>query len=300
MAAIETVRAIGDEPMAAVRTGWLRQILRRLITNPSAVVGIVLLGVVVLAAILAPLIARANPDAINISVLNLEPSGAHPFGTDYLGRDMWSRVVWGSRVSIPAGFGVMLISFGAGTPMGLVAGYVGGVVEDIVMRFVDLLLCIPSIMLAILIVAVLGPSLQSAVIAVGIANIPGFARIARGSTLAARERDFVAGARALGAGNLSIIFRHIMPNVIDPLVVLATISLGYAILATAALSFLGVGTQLPTSDWGTMLSAGYEHMNQSWSEVTFPGLAIVVAVLGINLLGDGLGDALNPRLRAGK
>ena len=300
MAIVETVLIKAEEPLTAVRTSWSRQLLRRLITNPSAVVGMVLMGVIVLAAILAPLIARANPDAINISALNLEPSRLHPFGTDYLGRDMWSRVIWGSRVSMPAGLGVILISFGAGTPMGLIAGYMGGVVEEIVMRFVDLLLAIPSIMLAILIVAILGPSLQSAVIGVGIANIPGFARIARGSTLATREREYVASARALGAGNISILFRHIMPNVIDPLVVLATISLGYAILATAALSYLGIGTQVPTSDWGTMLSSGYEHMHQSWSEVTFPGLAIVVAVLGINLLGDGLGDALNPRLKGGK
>jgi ABC-type dipeptide/oligopeptide/nickel transport system permease subunit len=160
------------------------------------------------------------------------------------------------------------------------------------------LLAFPGILLAIGIVAILGPSLKSAVIAVGIASIPGFARIARGSTLQTKENDYVKASQALGARHRHILSRHVLPNVVDPLIVLATLNLGYAILATAALSFLGLGTQLPTSDWGTMLSEGYEHMFQSWSEVTFPGLAIVICVLGINLLGDGLGDALNPRLKA--
>jgi peptide/nickel transport system permease protein len=237
---------------------------------------------------------------MDISALNQDPSHAHWFGTDYLGRDMWSRVLYGGRVSLPAGLGVILIAFGIGTPIGLIAGYVGGPLDDFLMRLIDLLLCFPFIILAIGIVAILGPSLQSAVIAVGVGSIPGFARIGRGSTLAVRERDYVLSARALGAGHGHLLFRHVLPNVVDPLIVLATINLGFAILATAALSFLGLGTQLPTSDWGTLLSLGYEHMFQSWSEVTFPGLAIAVSVLGINLLGDGLGDALNPRLRADK
>jgi peptide/nickel transport system permease protein len=156
-------------------------------------------------------------------------------------------------------------------------------------------LAFPAILLAIGIVAILGPSLTSSVIAVGVALIPSFARLARGSTLRARELDFVEASRAQGAGGFSILLRHILPNIIDPLIVLATLSLGSAILATAALSFLGLGTQLPTSDWGTLLSNGYEHMFQSWGEVTFPGLAIIVLVLGINLLGDALSSAIDPR-----
>jgi peptide/nickel transport system permease protein len=278
----------------------VRQILRRLFSNPAAIMGMVLLGGVVLVALLAPIIAHGNPDAVNVFDLDKEPSASHWFGTDYLGRDMWTRVVYGSRTSLAAGMGVILIAFGIGTPLGLIAGYIGGVIDDFIMRLVDLLLCFPFIILTIGIVAVLGASLQSAVIAVGVATIPGFARIARGSTLAARERDFVLSARSLGGGHGHILFRHVLPNIVDPLIVLATINLGYAILATAALSFLGLGTQLPSSDWGTMLSLGYEHMFQSWSEVAFPGLAIAVSVLGINLLGDGLADALNPRLKAGK
>lgn len=258
----------------------------------------VLFGTIIAVSLLAPLIVRGNPDAIDVFALNQDPSSHHWFGTDYLGRDVLTRVIYGGRSSLAAGLGVILIAFGIGTPLGLVAGYVGGIIDDFFMRLIDLLLCFPFIILTIGIVAILGASLQSAVIAVGIATIPGFARIARGSTLAARERDFVLSARALGSNHLHILFRHVLPNVVDPLIVLATINLGFAILATAALSFLGLGTQLPSSDWGTMLSLGYEHMFQSWSEVTFPGLAIAVAVLGINLLGDGLGDALNPRLKA--
>jgi len=258
----------------------------------------VLLGTIILVALLTPLIASGNPDAVNVFALNQDPSGSHWFGTDYLGRDLWTRVLYGARISLTAGLGVIVIAFGGGTPLGLIAGYVGGILDDFIMRLVDLLLCFPFIILTIGIVAILGASLQSAVIAVGIATIPGFARIARGSTLAARERDFVLSARALGGNHRHVLFRHVLPNIIDPLIVLATINLGFAILATAALSFLGLGTQLPSSDWGTMLSLGYEHMFQSWSEVTFPGLAIAISVLGINLLGDGLGDALNPRLKA--
>jgi peptide/nickel transport system permease protein len=208
---------------------------------------------------------------------------------------MWSRVIYGGRISIPAGLGVIAIAFGVGVPFGLIAGYVTGPVDDVIMRLVDVLLAFPAILLAILVVAVLGPSLTSSVVAVGIALIPGPARLARGSTLRAREYEFVDAARAQSAGNTYILLRHILPNVIDPLIVLATLTLGGAILATAALSFLGLGTQLPTSDWGTLLSQGYEHMFQSWSEVTFPGIAIIIATLGINLLGDALSDAFDPR-----
>ena len=208
---------------------------------------------------------------------------------------MWSRVVYGGRISLPAGLGVVAIGFGAGVPLGLIAGFVGGLVDDIIMRVVDILLAFPGILLAIGVVAILGPGLTSAVIAVGIAIIPGFARLARGSTLRAREQDYVEAARSQGARTTHILLRHILPNIVDPLIVLATLSLGSAILATAALSFLGLGTQLPTSDWGTLLSQGYEHMFQSWSEVTFPGIAIIVSVLGINLLGDALSDAIDPR-----
>ncbi len=259
--------------------------------------GLVLLMVAV--AILAPLIGRYNPDAFNVSILNQTPSPRHWFGTDYLGRDMWARIVYGARVSLTAGIGIVAISFAIGVPIGLAAGYGGKIVDDILMRFIDVLLAFPGILLAIAIVTILGPGLYSAVIAIGIAGIPGYARIARGSTIEIREHEFVQAARAQGAGRVHIMARHILPNIVDPLIVLATLNLSGAILAAAALSFLGLGTQLPASDWGTLLSQGYDHMFQSWSQVTFPGLVIAITVLGINLFGDGIGDALNPRLKAG-
>jgi peptide/nickel transport system permease protein len=277
-------------------TSWAGLILRGLLSNPSALIGFALLGLLVALALLAPLLARDSPNSIDVDLLNQEPSGSHPFGTDYLGRDMWARVLYGGQTALPAGLGVLALAFGAGVPLGLLAAAAGGALESLIMRLVDVFLAIPGILLAIGVVAILGPDLRSAVIAIGIANSPGFVRVARGAALQVAARDYVEAARAQSAGTLHVVFRHLLPNAIDPLIVLATLQLGNAILATSALSFLGLGTQLPASDWGTLLSQGYEHMFQSWSEVTFPGLAICLAVLGVNLLGDGLVVALNPRL----
>ena len=272
------------------------ELLRRVMTNPSAVAGAALLLLMVCLAVFAPLLARYNPNAIDISSINQEPSGAHWFGTDYLGRDVWARCLYGGRISLSAGIQVVLIGFAIGTTLGLVAGYVRGVADDIIMRLMDVLFSFPGLLLAIGVVAILGPGLESAAIAVGIALVPSFARMARASALSAREHDYVLAARVVGARHGDIIFRHMLANVVGPLIVLATLSLGGAILVTAGLSYLGLGTQLPTSDWGTMLSGGYSHMFEAWSEVAFPGLFIVLTVLGINLLGDGLSDAFNPRL----
>jgi len=279
-------------------TSATRQVMRRLLTDPSAIVGGALVGLMVLAALLAPLIARYPPNTFDFAALNQGPSPAHWFGADYLGRDMWARVVYGGRISLPAGLGVVSIALGAGAPLGVIAGYTGRLVDDVIMRLMDCLLAFPGILLAIGIVGILGPSLTSSVVAVGVALIPGFARVARGSTLQARELDYVEASRAQGAGAAHILIRHILPSIVDPLIVLATLNLGSAILATAALSFLGLGTQLPTSDWGTLLSTGYEHMFQAWGEVTFPGIAIIISALGLNLLGDALGNALDPQQRS--
>jgi len=284
-----------DEPRP---TSVTRQVMRRLLTDPSAIVGAVLVGLMVIAALLAPLIARYPPNTFGFAALNQGPSGAHWFGADYLGRDMWARVVYGGRISLPAGLGVVAIALGVGAPLGLIAGYAGRLLDDVIMRLMDCLLAFPGILLAIGIVGILGPSLTSSVVAVGVALIPGFARVARGSALQARELDYVEASRAQGAGTARILIRHILPSVVDPLIVLATLNLGSAILATAALSFLGLGTQLPTSDWGTLLSTGYEHMFQAWGEVTFPGIAIIISTLGLNLLGDALGNALDPQQRS--
>jgi ABC-type dipeptide/oligopeptide/nickel transport system permease subunit len=248
---------------------------------------------------MAPWIAHYDPIAIPTTVslkdLNALPSGAHPFGTDYIGRDLFSRVVYGGRLSLPAGLAAVLISVSFGVPLGTIAGYIGHALDDVIMRAMDVLLAFPGIILAIGIVTILGPSLTSTVIAIGIVGIPGYARIARGQTLQARELDYTMAARSTGAGPLHIVFRHIVPNIADPLIVLATLNLSGAILATAALSFIGLGTRPPDPNWGILVSDGYEHMFQSWAELLFPALAIVISVLGINLLGDGLADALNPR-----
>lgn len=295
MVLAEVTAQPGEEVLSGRRGTFTRQILQRLRRDSSALVGLSLVGLMVLLALVAPLIARYQPNAFDLTALNQGPSPRHWFGTDYLGRDMWSRVIYGGRISLPAGLGVVAIALGVGAPLGLVAGYAGRLADDIIMRLMDCLLAFPGILLAIGIVAILGPSLTSSVIAVGVALIPGFARIARGSTLQTREMDYVEAGRAQGGGTWHVLGRHILPNIVDPLIVYATLNLGLAILATAALSFLGLGTQLPTSDWGTLLSNGYEHMFQSWGEVTFPGIAIIITVLGVNLLGDALGNAVDAR-----
>jgi peptide/nickel transport system permease protein len=209
---------------------------------------------------------------------------------------MWARCLYGGRQSLPAGFGVVVISFALGAPLGFIAGYARGILDDLIMRAMDLMMAFPGIFTAMGVITILGPGLKSTVIAVGIVGTPGYARVARGAALTLREQDFVLAARALGTGHRRIVFRHILINAIDPLIVIATLNLGGAILVTAALSFLGLGTQLPSADWGSLMTTGYVHMFQAWSEAVFPGAAIVVTVLGINLLGDGLADALNPRL----
>jgi peptide/nickel transport system permease protein len=289
-----------DEEFVSEYSSWTRQVLARLFANPSAVLGLTLLGVMTILAIFAPLVSRYDPNNANVLILNQDPSWSHWFGTDYIGRDVWARVVYGGRNSLPAGLFVAFIGVGIGVPLGMAAGYGPRMADSVIMRFIDVLLCVPSILLAIGIVSIVGPSLRSSIIAVGVTAIPGFARLARASSLRARELEYVDGARALGASAVHTLRRHILPNIADQVVVLASLTVGYAILATAALSFLGLGSQPPAPDWGTMISKGYEFMFMSWSQVAFPGLAICVTVLGINLFGDALNDALNPRIQVGK
>ncbi len=269
----------------------------QLIRSPKFLVGLILFGVVALLAIFAPLAAHYNPNVEDFNALNQNPSPAHVMGTDYLGRDMWSRLAYGGRTSLPAGCFIVLLSFIIGVPWGILAGYGGRLLDDVLMRLIDVLLAFPGLILAIGIVAILGAGIRSVVIALGVAGIPGYARIARGSTLSTKQLDYVLAARALGAGPIHIMRRHILRNIVDPLVIVATLGLSGAILAAAALSFLGIGTQLPAADWGTMLSKGFAYMFQSWAQVVFPAVFIVVAVLGINLMGDALGEALNPRFQ---
>jgi peptide/nickel transport system permease protein len=269
---------------------------RDLLRQPKFIFGLTLFGIIVLLAIFAPLVGRYGPDAPQYSELNQNPTSAHIFGTDYLGRDIWARLVWGGRTSLPAGCLIVLFSFLIGVPWGIIAGYGGRRVDDILMRLIDVLLALPGLVLALSIVAILGPSIRSVIIALGVAGIPGYARIARASTLTTKSLDYVEAARAQGCGTMHIMRAHVFRNIIDPLVILATLNLSGAILAAAALSFLGIGTQLPSADWGTMLASGYNYMFESWAQVTFPAIFIVITVLGINFLGDALGEALNPRM----
>jgi peptide/nickel transport system permease protein len=282
------------EPELARRTRFRAG--RQLLRQPKFLVGITLFAVIVLLAIFAPVVARQGPDTPNYTELNQNPTAAHILGTDYLGRDLWARLVWGGRVSLPAGCLIVLLSFTVGVPWGIVAGFGGRVVDDILMRLIDVLLALPGLVLALSIVAILGASIQSVIIALGIAGIPGYARVARASTLSAKNLEYVLAARTLGAGPFRIMRMHILRNIVGPLVIIATLNLSGAILAAAALSFLGVGTQPPAADWGTMLANGYTYMFLSWAQVAFPALTIVITVLGINLTGDALGEVLNPRL----
>jgi ABC-type dipeptide/oligopeptide/nickel transport system permease subunit len=291
-----SAQALLDAEVVQLRQGSHR--FRGLVRRPKFVVGAVLFGVVVLLAILAPLVARYNPNTPDFSAINQNPSSAHLLGTDYLGRDLWARLVWGGRTSLPAGCLIVLFSFVVGVPWGIMAGYGNRQIEEMLMRLIDVLLAVPGLVLALTIVAILGPSIKSVIIALGVAGIPGYARIARASTLSTKGLDYVLSARAQGAGPLHIMRTHILRSIVDPLVIVATLNLSGAILAAAAFSFLGIGTQLPGADWGTMLASGYNYMFLSWAQVTFPAIIIVTAVLGINLLGDMLGEFLNPRLRS--
>ncbi len=258
---------------------------------------LIVLGLITL-AIIGPSIAPYDPTDINVRNRSQAPSLSHPFGTDDRGRDILSRVLYGARVSLKVGVIAVGISATIGTFLGAISGYFGGWLDEVIMRITDVLFAFPAILLAIAIMAMLGPSASNAMIAIGVVYTPIFARITRASVLAVRGEVFVEAARAIGAGSPRIIARHIMPNVLAPVIVETTLSLAFAILAEAALSFLGLGTPPPAPSWGRMLSEGRDFMRDAPWMGFFPGLAIVLAVIGFNFLGDGLRDALDPRLKA--
>ncbi len=248
-------------------------------------------------ALAAPFIAPHDPSAQDSSRRLEGPSREHPFGLDDLGRDVFSRVIWGARVSLRVGVSVVLVSSLAGVLLGAVAGYFGGLVETVVMRVCDTLLAFPGILLAIALVAMLGPNLDNVIIALSIIGWVGYARLTRGQVLKVRQMDFVMAAQALGARSVRVIARHVLPNVINPVIVMATLGLAGAILAEASLSFLGLGVQPPTPSWGAMLTAGRRYIGSADHLALFPGLAIMLAVMGLNFLGDALIDALDPKYR---
>jgi peptide/nickel transport system permease protein len=274
-----------------------RDASRRLLRSKSALIGGTLLLVVVLCAVLAPLISPYDPIKTNQRTSLEAPSFAHLMGTDRFGRDVLTRVIWAGRLSLPVGFVSVVIGAVLGVALGLIAGYYGGQWDAVIMRFVDLLLAFPGILLALAIVAVLGPSLLNLMIAVGISSIPDYVRITRGTVLSVKQREFVLAARTVGSRSGAIILRHILPNVLAPLIVLGTLGMAAAVITGSALSFLGLGIRPPTPEWGNMLSEGREFLQHAWWVAFFPGLAIMVTVFAINLLGDGLRDALDPRMK---
>jgi peptide/nickel transport system permease protein len=278
--------------------GLMRDALHRLLAGWNGRVGLAIITLTVLIGVLAPVIDPYDPTTdSDLTNARLEPSWEHPFGTDRLGRDMFRRVIHGTRVSLWIGLAVVVSAGSIGTLLGLTAGYFGGFVDTLIMRLMDVLLAFPAILLAIAIVAVWGPGLTNTILAVAIVGIPGYARVVRSVVLSLRERDFVDAARMIGVSNRRIMFGHILPNSLTPLIVQATLGVGGAILFAAALGFLGLGVQPPRPEWGAMIGDGIPFLRQAPYLVFYPGMAIMLTVLGFNLLGDGLRDALDPQMR---
>jgi ABC-type dipeptide/oligopeptide/nickel transport system permease subunit len=271
--------------------------LQRLARRPTATMGIIILLGFALAAAIGPLVLPYNPNAADFDIVLQRPSFAHPFGTDNLGRDLLTRVVFGTRVSFLIGILGVSLSMLLGVPLGLVSGYWGGKIDLLLQRVVDILLAFPGFLLALTLVAVLGVGVSNVVVSVGVATAPTYIRLVRGVVLSVREQIFIEAARALGVPERRIIVRHVLPNCLAPLIVQSTLQLGTAILTAAGLGFLGLGVRPPTPEWGTMLGEGQTYLFSSWYIATFPGVAIFFAVMGFNLLGDGLRDALDPRMR---
>jgi peptide/nickel transport system permease protein len=262
-----------------------------------AIAGAAFLLVVATISILAPVLAPQDPLEINLSQRLASPgTPGYPLGADQLGRDMLSRLIWGGRISLLIGFSAVMMAMGVGVIVGLLAGFFGGKMDTVVMRLIDILMAFPAILLAITIVASLGPGLRNSMIAVSIVGIPYYARIVRGNALSLREQEFIQAARVIGASNGRIVTRHVFPNTLAPLIVAATLDVGWFIMAAAGLSFLGLGAQPPTPEWGVMLSEGRQFIRNAPHLSILPGTAIFLVVLALNFLGDGLRDALDPRL----
>ncbi len=293
-AAASDSAAIGQRVRAR---GLWSDAFQRLRNNRGAMIGLGIIALLAIMALFAPLLAPEEPNAMIPGDVLQQPSAEYPMGTDQFGRDILSRIIFGARLSLQVGFVAVGIASVIGITLGMIAGYYGRWIDGGIGILIDIMLAFPGILLALAIVAVLGPNLINLMIAVGIASVPTYARLIRGAVLSARELTYVEAARVVGARDHTIMFRHIMPNVIAPAIVLATLGIGQAILIGAAISFLGLGAKPPTAEWGAMLSSGRNFLQQAWWITLFPGLAIMITVLSINLLGDGLRDALDPRLR---
>jgi len=279
---------------SASQTGAL-SVWRRLRREPSAIIGAIIIGFFVALAIFAPFIAPYDPNASDWMAVRDAPSLAHLLGTDDLGRDVLSRVIYGARASLAAGVVSVLVALAIGIPLGLVAGFFGGILDMVISRIADALLACPFLVLAIALAAFLGPSLENAMIAIGISATPIFIRLTRAQTLVVRNEEYISAAISLGIGNVNLITQHVLPNVLAPIIVQATLTMAVAVLAEASLAFLGLGQLPPAPSWGSMLDVARQFLSEAPWMALFPGLAIVVVVVGFNLLGDGLNDALNPR-----
>lgn len=297
--ALRTIEITLAPPAARGRTP-LQEAWGRLIANPVARGGLVVVVLFTLMAVLTPMLHLYRPEVDSDLLIRLQPpTWEHPFGTDTLGRDILVRVLHGARVSLGLGLGSVAVAAVAGSILGLLAGYVGRWVDLFLMFCMDILLAFPATLLAIAIVAMIGPGLRNSLIAISLVSIPFYARIARGAVLSLKKQEFVVAAEGLGGSHLRVLFRHIFPNTLPPLMVQTTLGIAFAVLEAAALGFLGLGAQPPTPEWGAMLADSYKYFTSgAWWAFFFPGAAIMISVLGFNLLGDGLRDALDPRMRA--
>jgi len=268
---------------------------KRLFSQKKILFSFIVIVFVIVIGIIGPWITTHDPNEPYFDALLHPPSSEHWLGTDNLGRDTFSRLIYGTRVTLQVATIAVSITLVIGTLIGLIAGYVGGIIDNILMRIMDVLLAMPSIVLAMAIVAVLGPSLRNAMIAVGISSIPSFARLTRSATLSIKSLTYVEASHAIGTSHIRIIFKQILPNIMGTVLVYASLNVGIAVLDTAALSFIGLGAQPPTPEWGTMLSDGKDYITQAWWMVTFPGIAITIVVFAFNIFGDGLRDIYDPK-----
>lgn len=273
------------------------ELLRDIKDNRLALAGLVILLPMFFCAVLGPLVAPYSPVEPDLKNVLASPTFAHPFGTDMLGRDVMSRVIYGSRISLLVGFVSVGLATIIGMILGAVSGYYGGVMDEIIMRFVDLMMCFPTFFLILAVIAFLEPSIWNIMIVIGLTNWMGIARLVRAEILSIKSKEYVLAARALGLSRVKIIFSHILPNALSPVYVVATLGIGGAILTESALSFLGIGVQPPTASWGNILAQAKDNIEIAWWLSLYPGLAIFLTVMGYNLLGEGLSDILDPRRR---
>lgn len=287
------IRGSGYRERKMIKSDFLYRFSR----NKVAVAGSIVVILLFIISLLAPWIAPYDPSNVNLQMVLAPPSDSHLFGTDQLGRDVLSRMIWGARISLKVGFVATGIAILIGTILGAIAGYYGKWVDAAIMRFTDIMLCFPAFFLILAVIAILEPSIWNIMVVIGATGWMGVTRLVRADFISLKERDFVQAARAIGASDLRIIFGHILPNAMASVLVTATLGVAGAILTESALSFLGIGVQPPTSSWGNILTAGKDNIDIAWWLSLYPGLAILITVLGYNLLGEGIRDTLDPRLR---